>query len=168
MKFIAAVDENWGIGNQGKLLTRISADQKFFKQTTMGHVVILGRKTLEEFPGGRPLQGRTNIILSHDEGYFVDGADVVHSLEELFIKIAGYDSDDLFVIGGESVYQALIPYCDTGIVTKIHHAYEADAFIPNLDKDDSWKVVEEGEMQEANGLFFHFCKYKNLNVEKID
>lgn len=168
MKFIAAVDENWGIGHNGKLLTRISADQKFFKQTTMGHVVILGRKTLEEFPGGKPLQGRINIILSHNKEYAVEGAIVVHSIEELFDKVSGYDSDELYVIGGESVYQTLIPYCDTGIVTKIHYAYEADAFIPNLDEMDGWNIMEEGEMQEANGIFFHFCQYQNLKCKKFE
>lgn len=167
MKFIAAVDENWGIGNQGKLLTRISADQKFFRDTTMGHVVILGRKTLEEFPGGRPLKGRTNIILSSHPDYVVEGAIVVHSMEELFHELSKYDSDDLYVIGGESVYRALIPYCDTGIITKIHHVYEADAFVQNLDKASDWDVVSEGKLQTADALSFQFCIYKHDNFKQF-
>ena len=115
MKFIAAVDKNWAIGNNGRLLVRISEDQKNFRNETMGHVVVLGRKTLEEFPGGRPLKGRTNIILSGNPEYTVDGAVVVHSLDELFVELKKYDSDDIYVIGGQTVYDALIPYCDTGL-----------------------------------------------------
>ncbi len=164
MKLIAAVDENWAIGNKGKLLTRISADQKFFKNTTMGHVVVLGRKTLEEFPHSRPLTGRTNIILSRDKNYMVEGAEVVHSTEELLERLSKYDSEDVFIIGGESVYKALYPYCDTAIITKIKKAFDADAFFPNLDKTDGWELDTEGEMQQANDICFQFTTYKNRKL----
>lgn len=168
MKLIAAVDENWGIGYQGRLLTRISADQKHFKEMTMGHVVILGRKTLEEFPGGRPLAGRTNIILSRNTEYQPDGAIVVHSIEELYKKIVKYDRDDLYVIGGESVYRLLVPYCDTGIITKISRSYTADAFLPNLDRADGWKLESEDKIQEEKGISFRFCLYRNKNPKKLN
>lgn len=161
MKFIAAVDNNWAIGNKGRLLARISEDQKNFRRETMGHVVVLGRKTLEEFPGGRPLKGRTNIILSTDPEYTVPEAMVVHSLDELFDVLSGYESDDIFVIGGQSVYDALIPYCDTGIVTKIAKSYEADAFIQDLDALDNWSIEEERSGAEPGDVIITFVTYKN-------
>lgn len=161
MKFIAAVDSNWAIGNKGHLLVRISEDQKNFKNETMGHVVVLGRKTIEEFPGGRPLKGRTNIVLSTNMEYTVPEAIVVHSLDELFDVLSGYESDDVYVIGGQTVYDALIPYCDTGIVTKIDGSYEADAFIPNLDLQDNWTIEDERLGSEKNDIHITFVTYKN-------
>lgn len=161
MKFIAAVDSNWAIGNKGHLLVRISEDQKNFKNETMGHVVVLGRKTIEEFPGGRPLKGRTNIILSTNMEYTVPEAIVVHSLDELFDVLSGYESDDVYVIGGQTVYDALIPYCDTGIVTKIDGSYEADAFIPNLDLQDNWTIEDERLGSKKNDIHITFVTYKN-------
>lgn len=160
MKFIAAVDKNWAIGNKGRLLVRISEDQKNFRNETMGHVVVLGRKTLEEFPGGRPLKGRTNIILSGNPEYTVDGAVVVHSLDELFVELRKYDSDDIYVIGGQTVYDALIPYCDTGIITKINEEFDADAYIPNLDKISGWKVADSRSGDDLSQYDFTFVTYK--------
>lgn len=165
MKLIAAVDKNWAIGNKGKLLVRISEDQKFFKNTTMGHVVVLGRKTLEEFPKHQPLAGRTNIILSTNPEYIVSGAVVVHSIEELFQELIRYDSDDIFIIGGESVYNRMYKYCDTAYITRIDKEYEADAFIPNLDSDDNWKIAFEGECGYTNDIYYKFTTYTNSNVE---
>ena len=160
MKFIAAVDKNWAIGNKGRLLVRISEDQKNFRNETMGHVVVLGRKTLEEFPGGRPLKGRTNIILSGNPEYTVDGAVVVHSLDELFVELKKYDSDDIYVIGGQTVYDALIPYCDTGIITKINEEFDADAYIPNLDKISGWEVADNRPGDDLSQYDFSFVTYK--------
>lgn len=168
MKFIAAVDENWGIGYKGKLLARISEDQKNFKNTTMGHVVVLGRKTLEEFPHAKPLAGRTNIILSRDENYMVDGAVAVHSLDELMHVLAQYDTDEIFIIGGQSVYEKLIPYCDRAYITKIYKAYDADAFIENLDENPDWRLVDEGECKFHEELKFNFNEYENANPMKFE
>lgn len=168
MKFIAAVDKNWSIGNKGRLLVRISEDQRNFREETMGHVVVLGRKTLEEFPGGRPLKGRTNIILSKNPGYAVDGATVVHSIEELFGVLRNYDTDDIYIIGGQSVYDVLIPYCDTGIVTKIDSKYEADAHIMNLDTADNWVVSGEREGEDQSEYRFSFVTYKNVSPLSAD
>ena len=160
MKFIAAADRKWGIGNNGKLLVRISEDQKFFRQTTMGHVVVLGRKTLEEFPGGRPLKGRTNIILSRNKNYKVEGAVIVHSIDELFEELKKFDTDDVYIIGGQTVYDALIPYCDTGIITRIDREYEADARITDLDADPDWYVSEERAGEDQSEIQFTFVTYK--------
>ncbi|MGN0395028.1 MAG: dihydrofolate reductase [Coprococcus sp.] len=167
MKFIAAVDENWGIGYKGRLLARISEDQKNFKNVTMGHVVVLGRKTLEEFPHAKPLAGRINIILSHDIHYTVDGAVVVHSIDELFHELKNYDTNDIFVIGGQSVYDKLIPYCDKAYITKIYKSYEADAFIENLDKNSNWRIEEEGENKQYNDISFNFNIYVNNNPVQV-
>lgn len=166
MKFIAAVDSKWGIGKNGRLLIRISEDQRNFRETTMGHVVVLGRKTLEEFPGGRPLKGRTNIILSRNSDYSVDGAVVVHSLDELFEQLSHYDTDDIFIIGGQMVYDALIPYCDTAIITKIDRDFDADAHIMDLDKAPEWVVVHEREGEKQEEVNFAFVTYKNNSCKR--
>jgi len=166
MKFIAAVDKNWAIGNKGRLLIRISEDQRNFRQTTMGHVVVLGRKTLEEFPGGRPLKGRANIILSRKPEYAVEDAVVVHSMDELFTELAKYDTDDIFVIGGQTIYDELIPYCDEAVITKIDREFEADAFISNLDKLDNWNVTDERPGEDVSEVNFTFVTYKNSDLKK--
>ena len=160
MQAIVAVDENWAIGSKGSLLVRIPADQKMFRQETTGKVVILGRKTLETFPAGQPLKNRTNIILSRDKNLKVEGATVVHSVEELLETIKEYDGDTVYNIGGESVYKLLLPYCDTVHVTKIDHAYEADAYFPNLDEDDDWEITDESDEQVYFDLTYHFLKYE--------
>ncbi len=160
MKLIAAVDNNWAIGNKGALLVRIRTDQMNFRALTTGKVVILGRKTLETFPQKQPLANRTNIILSKNPDYKVKDAIVVHSMDELMEELKKYDTDDVFVIGGESIYKALEPMCDTAIITKVEHSYEADAYFPNLDENPEWELVEEGEEQTCFDLSFTFNTYK--------
>lgn len=161
MQLIVAVDENWAIGNGSKLLVRIPEDQKFFRQMTMGHVVVLGRKTLAEFPGGLPLKGRKNIILSRDEAFSVKDAVVVHSKEELLEELNKYESDEIFIIGGESIYNMMYEYCDTAHVTKINYAYQADKYFPNLDGKDNWKVVADSDEQTYFDIEYYFYKYVN-------
>ncbi|MBO4375997.1 MAG: dihydrofolate reductase [Lachnospiraceae bacterium] len=163
MKLIAAVDNNWAIGNKGALLVRIRTDQMNFRALTTGKVVILGRKTLETFPQKQPLANRTNIILSRNPDYKVKDAIVVHSFEELNEELKKYDTDDVFVIGGESIYKALEPMCDTAIITKVEHSYEADAYFPNLDENPDWECVEEGEEQTCFDLSFTFNTYKRIS-----
>ncbi len=160
MKLIAAVDNNWAIGNKGALLVRIRTDQMNFRALTTGKVVILGRKTLETFPQKQPLANRTNIILSKNPDYKVKDAIVVHSMDELMDELKKYDTDDVFVIGGESIYKALESMCDTAIITKVEHSYEADAYFPNLDENPEWELVEEGEEQTCFDLSFTFNTYK--------
>ena len=130
MNVIVAVDSHWGIGNKGELLVRIPNDHKFFREETTGKVVVLGRKTLETFPQGLPLKNRTNIILSSNQDYQVRDAVVVHNLEELMEELKKYRSEDIYIVGGDSVYRQLLPYCDVAHVTRIDHRYEADAFSP--------------------------------------
>lgn len=160
MNLIAAVDRKWGIGNKRQLLVQIPADQKLFRQETTGKVIILGHRTLETFPQGMPLAGRTNIILSRDPDFKVKGADVVHSIEELMEELKAYDSRDVYVVGGESIYQQLLPYCDTAHLTMIDHTYEADAHFPNLETDEEWVQTGESDEQTYFDLAYTFVKYE--------
>ena len=162
MNLIAAVDENWAIGNHNELLIRIPADHKFFRQETTGKVVVLGRKTLETFPQGMPLQNRTNLILSSNPQYSVKGAIVVHSVEELLRELEKYNTENVYIIGGESVYRQLLPYCDVAHITKIDHAYEADAFFPNLDEMPEWQITADSDEQVYFDITYHFLKYEKI------
>ena len=160
MNLIAAVDKNWAIGLKNKLLVRIPEDQRFFRETTTGKVVVMGRKTLESFPGGLPLKNRTNIVLTKDRGYDAKGAIVVHSLEELLKKLEQYPSQDIYIIGGESIYRQLLPYCDVAHITRIDYAYEADSWFPNLDERTEWQVTGESEEQTYFNLEYYFYRYE--------
>lgn len=158
MNLIAAVDQNWAIGKDGDQLCYIPADLKRFQALTTGHAVILGRKTLATFPGGRPLKNRRNLILSRNAAFAPEGAEVFSGMEDL-LKAAPADA---FVIGGESVYKALLPYCDKAYITKINRAWPADAFFPDLDADPSWQVTEEGEPLEHESLAFRYVTYERV------
>ncbi len=159
MNAIVAVDRNWAIGNKGQLLVSIPNDHKMFRQETLEKVIIYGRKTLETFPLSRPLDRRANIILSANPDYKVNGALVVHSIEELKEAIREYDTDDVYVIGGASVYRQLLPLCDTVHVTKIDYAYEADAWFPDLDADPEWEITAEGDEQTYFDIPYTFVRY---------
>lgn len=160
MNLIVAVDKNWAIGKDNKLLVSIPADMKFFRETTSGKVVVMGRKTLESFPGGRPLKNRTNIVLTTDTSYQVKDAVVLHSVEELLEELKKYQQEDIFVIGGESIYRQLLPYCTLAHVTKIDHAYEADTYFPNLDEMEEWEMTGESEEQTYFDLEYTFVRYE--------
>ena len=160
MKLIVAVDRNWAIGNKGKLLVSIPNDHKNFRLLTTDKVVVLGRKTLETFPQGLPLKNRINYILSRDCTYNVKDAVIVHSIDELQESLKEYNTEDVFVIGGDSIYKQLLPYCDEAIVTVINHCYEADAYFPNLDKDEEWSLVEESEEMTYFDLEYTFRTYR--------
>ena len=160
MNIFVAVDENWAIGSKNDLLVRIPADHKFFREETTGKVVVLGRKTLETFPQGMPLKNRTNIILSTNKDYKVKDAIVVHDVPELLKELEKYAKEDIYIIGGESIYRQLLPYCDVAHVTKIDHAYEADAYFPNLDEMPEWELTADSEEQVYFDLTYHFLKYE--------
>lgn len=160
MNIIAAVDENWAIGNHNDLLVRIPADQKFFREMTEGKVVVLGRKTLQTFPNGMPLVNRTNIVLTHDPNFKIAGAVIVHNMDELWEELKKYPSEDIFVIGGESVYRQLLDACDTAHITKIDFAYDADAYFPNLDEHPDWKMTADSEEQTYFDLEYYFYRYE--------
>ena len=157
MNLIAAVDQNWAIGRDGDQLCYIPADLKRFQAFTVGHAVILGRRTLATFPGGRPLKGRRNLILTHDPAFSLEGAEAFHSVEELLSN----SPEDAFVIGGASIYKALLPACDTAYITKVGHAWpEADSFFPNLDTDPAWEVVCEDPPLYYESLSFRYVTYQ--------
>ncbi len=165
MNCIAAVDNRWAIGNKGGLLVRIPLDMKTFKDTTWGKVVVLGRKTLETFPNAQPLLGRDNIILSRNPKFTVRGATVVHDHEELRQALKEYASEDIFIIGGASIYEEYVQYCDTAYITYIDYRYQADAFFPNLDEDSNWEMVDESEENTCFNIEFTFRKYINHAVK---
>ena len=162
MNLIVAVDENWAIGNKGKLLVSIPSDMKFFREETSGEgkAVILGRKTLESFPGGRPLKNRLNVVLTKNQDFQVEGAVVVHSVEEALEAVKDYADDKIYVIGGDTIYHQFLPYCNLAHVTKIYHGFEADAYFPNLDEMPEWKVTGESDEQTYFDLEFHFVRYE--------
>ena len=162
MNIIVAADSNWGIGKNNQLLVSIPADMKMFRQETTGKVVVMGRKTLESFPNGLPLKNRTNIVLTGNKNYKANGAIIVHTIEELLEEIKKYPSDEVYCIGGDSVYKQLLPYCDTAHVTKIDFAYEADRHFPNLDEMPEWKITAESEEQTYFDLEYTFVKYERV------
>ena len=159
MNAIVAADKNWAIGNKGKLLVSIPNDMKMFREETTGKVVVLGRKTLATFPGGRPLKNRTNIVLTTDVNFEAPDATVVHSINELLEELKKYNSEDVYIIGGDSVYKQMIDYCDVCHVTKIDHAYEADTYFPNLEKMDDWELSVETEEMTYFDLEYTFQKW---------
>lgn len=159
MNIIAAVDANWAIGYRNELLVKIPNDQKWFQKITTGKVVVMGRKTMETFPNGMPLKNRTNIVLTGDRALRVKDAVLVYGIEELLEKLKQYNTEDVYVIGGESVYEELLPYCDTAYITKIDYTYQADRYFPNLDNDADWHIESESEEQTYFDLEYYFVKY---------
>ena len=152
MNAIVAISENSGIGKDNGLLFHISADLKRFKELTSGHTVIMGRKTLQSLPGGRGLPNRRNIVITRDIDFTAERAEIVHSVDEA-LALA---EEDAFVIGGASIYQAMLPYCNKVYLTKVYADAEADVFFPSL---CGWQVVRRSEMQEENGLRFQSIDY---------
>lgn len=167
MKAIVAVDLNWGIGCGGKLLQMIPEDMKFFKEKTIGKVVIMGRETFESLPGKAPLKDRINIVLSKNESFGDDRLIICRSLEELFHEVKKYHTDDVFVIGGEAVYTQLLPYCTEVYVTKIQNKYVADKHFINLDEDERWNVISESDWKIHNHTKYKFLQYINQEVNHI-
>lgn len=160
MKAIVNVDNNWAIGLGNELINHISADMKFFKAKTTGNVVVMGKKTFLSFPGPRALPNRVNIVITTDESWSAPDVIVCHSLEELFVQLERYDTNTVYVIGGASVYEQLLPYCDTAYVTRVNTSKPADKYFPNLDEKEEWKLTEDGEIMEQNGVEFRFTTYK--------
>ena len=162
MNLIVAVDSNWAIGKENKLLVSIPQDMKFFRETTKGKVVAMGRKTLESFPGGQPLKNRVNVVLTTDKNYKVKDTVIVHSVEEMVEELKKYNSEDVYVIGGQKIYEQLLDACDVAHITKIDYAYDADAYFPNLDEKPEWKITADSEEQTYFDLEFYFYKYERV------
>ncbi|MBD5466759.1 MAG: dihydrofolate reductase [Lachnospiraceae bacterium] len=163
MNMIVAVDANWAIGNKGKLLVSIPNDHKMFREMTTGKVIVYGRKTLMTFPQEQPLTGRTNLILSANPSFTKKGAQVFHSEDELLDELKKYDDGDVFIVGGESVYRLMLPYCDTVHVTKIDHTYAADAYFPNLDESQDWEITADSDEHTYFDIPYTFYRYERKN-----
>ncbi len=161
MNCIVNVDMNWGIGKNDQLLFTISADLKRFRALTTGKTVILGRRTLSTFPNGKPLKNRRNIILSRDSGLQIEGAEVYPDIPSMLRAVKMLPDDELCVIGGASVYEALLPYCTRAQVTKTLADGCADRFFPDLDKLPNWQIEAESEILEENGVRFQYVDYRN-------
>ena len=160
MNLIVNVDKNWAIGLGSKLLVRIPQDMKYFRSMTTGHVVVMGRKTLESFPESKPLPNRVNIVLTRDQGYQAPGAVVVHSMEELKEELKKYSGEEIFVIGGGQIYRELLPLCDKAYVTKVDRAFDADVYFPDLVQDPQWKMTKVSEEQTYFDLEYVFAVYE--------
>lgn len=160
MNMIVAVDRHWAIGRDGQLLASIPADQKLFREETLSKVIVMGRKTLESLPAGQPLYGRVNVVLSRDPDYQVKGAVVCHSVEEAQKELQKYASDDVFIIGGQSIYEQFLPYCDTAHVTYIDYEYQADTYFPNLDQMKGWEMDLETEEETYFDICYTFRRYR--------
>lgn len=165
MNLIVAADKHWAIGNRGKLLVSIPQDQQTFRNMTLGKVVVMGRKTLESLPGGQPLYGRTNLVLTRDPLYRVKGATVCRSMEEAQEFLKGYASDDIYIIGGQSIYEQFLEQCSQAHVTAIDFSYDADTYFPNLDQNPDWELAEESEEQTYFDLCYTYRRYINKKLE---
>lgn len=159
MNMIVAIDKNWGIGINGNLLARIPEDMKYFKEKTTGNVIIMGRKTLESFPHGKPLDNRINIVLTRNSELNMEGVTFCNTIDHMLDEIKKYGDKEVFVVGGGNVYTQLLPYCDTAYITKINSEFDADTYIENLDKNENWIICDRKESKNYNGLEFSFNKY---------
>lgn len=159
MNIIVAVDKNWAIGYKNKLLNSIPEDMKFFRETTTGKIVVMGRKTLESFPNSRPLKNRTNVVITRQKDFKVPGAVVLHSVEEALEYLKDFNSDDIYVIGGASIYEQMLPHCDVAHVTLMNYAYEADTWFPNLDEMPEFVVAADSEEKTYFDLEYCFKMY---------
>ena len=164
MRAIFHADKHWGIGKGNGLMFTLPRDMKFFRETTLGKVVVMGLNTLKSFPEGKPLKNRTNIVLSPEDAG--EGVITVHSLSELFQELKKYPPEDVFVIGGASVYRALLPFCTEALVTKVDADGGADVFVPDLDKDENFRLESESAPENDNGQLIRFCTYKNLALKE--
>lgn len=156
---IASADRNWGIGFQNNLLARVPEDMKNVSSKTKGKVIVMGRKTLESFPKGKPLPERKNVVLTTNTDFTADGALVVHSIKELMDALKDYHGE-VYVFGGESIYRQLLPYCKKAYITRFNEEFQADSFLPRLDNIDGWKLVKKGEWKRSKkGIDYRFDEY---------
>lgn len=162
MNLIVAVDEKWGIGKDGGLLAHLPEDMKYFRETTRGRTVVMGRRTLESFPGGKPLKNRVNMVLSRDEAYAPEGVRVYHSVEDVLEALRDCREEDVFIIGGGMIYREFLPYCSKAYVTYIHRAFDVDTDFENLDQDENWKLESVSDGREHEGISFEFRIYRRV------
>ncbi len=165
IRAIVHADKEWGIGKGNDMMFSLPKDMKFFRETTLGHTVVMGGNTLRSFPNGKPLKNRVNIVLSR--GQVRDDCVIVRSYEELKNEMKARQKEDIYVIGGGEVYKELLPYCDEVLLTKVDAVGGAEVFFPNLDEDENFVCVDGGEPMEDNGLMIRFTRYRNQAVKKL-
>lgn len=167
MKLIAVADEKWGIGKDGGLLCHLPGDLKYFKEKTLGKTLIMGRKTLESLPGGKPLPGRGTVVLTRDSKFSKESCGTVASVEELLSMYGGEAAaaadDQLMAAGGGEVYRQLLKYCDSCLITKLVGDFNADTFMPDLDENPDFELAREEETLTENGISYRFTEYKRIN-----
>jgi dihydrofolate reductase len=167
MNLIVAVDKNWAIGKDNKLLIQIPEDLRFFRNETTDKVILMGRKTLKSFPGGKPLKNRTNIVLTSNPDFKAEGVTVVHSIKEALEELKKYKREDIYIIGGQSIYEQFLDYCDIAHVTKIDYSYDADTYFPNLDEKPEWVITEISDERTYYDIEYMFCKYVNRKKQRM-
>ena len=162
MNLIACADENWGIGFENRLLVHIPEDMRFFRDMTLRSVVVMGRKTLESLPGGRPLEGRRNLVLTRNPSYQAVGVQTAPGIQALMQELSFCESKNIYVIGGASIYRQMLDFCDTAYITKVARAYQADAFLPNLDVQGGWRLAASSGAQFSPdaGVEYRFLRYE--------
>ena len=160
MNLIVKKNKNWAIGKDNHLLVKIPRDQKLFLEETLGHTLIMGRRTFESLPGAQPLYGRNHIVLSGDAGFSPKGVAVCRSVDEVLQMVSDLPDSELFVAGGEEIYRLFLPYCETADVTMVDYSYDGDRFCPNLDENEEWKLERESEEETYFDLAFSFRRYK--------
>lgn len=159
---VLSADKNWAIGYKGDLLVKIPNDMKMFRKLTTGNVIVMGRKTLESFPNSQPLPNRVNIVMTQNPDYQAKGCVIVHNIEELLEELKKYPDKQVYVVGGESIYRELLPYCKEAYVTRIDYEYQADRYFPNLDEMEDWEMYEEGEEETFFSIEYFFNKYRRV------
>ncbi len=162
MNLYVTADANWGIGYNDGLLIQIPRSQKLLWEETKGKIVVMGRKTLATLPQGLPMAGRTNIVLSRNKNLKIKGAEVVHSVEELLEEVKQYPAEDVYVIGGESTFSQLLPYCRAVHVVKLDHVYRANKYFTNLDKASEWKLTADSDEYTYFDIAYEFLKYERI------
>lgn len=166
MNFIVAVSADFAIGKDNNLLFSLPKDLAYFKEHTLNKVVVMGDKTYFSLPR-RPLPKRTTIVMTFDKNFHEEGVTAVHSLEELSTELKKYNSNDVWVCGGASIYNLLMDYCEYGYITKVQKIVEADTYINNVDKKENWELLKKGEIQSENGLEYSFDVYENKDVKEL-
>ena len=159
IRAIVHADKEWGIGKGNDMMFSLPKDMKFFRESTLGHTVVMGGNTLRSFPNQKPLKNRVNIVLSR--GQVRDDCIIVRSYEALFAELKKRENEEIFIIGGGEIYQTLLPYCHEALVTKVDAVGNAEVFFPNLDKDENFTLVYESEPIDDNGLTIRFTTYRN-------
>lgn len=168
LRSILNCDDHYGIGKRNGLLFEQPKDMAYFRKTTLGHAVAMGENTLLSFPGSKPLPKRTNIVLSQDPTHNYDGVINVHSFEEFLRAIEEQlKTDDVYIIGGASIYRQMLPYVDEVLLTKIDADGGAEVFFVNIDEDPNFVLVEASEPIEDNGRNLTFCRYQNRNKKPL-